>query len=484
MTTFGSISIVSPLDGFGDAVMIERVRPSFQEVGYYGELSNAWDTFTSGTGTAGTSDRMMTVTTGTTANSYGVLQSKRANVYRPGQAGVARFTAIFNDGIADSTQIIGMLGLGDGYFFGYNGTSFGIMHRYGGLAESHIITVTNPAGASTDLTLTLNSVAYTIPLTSGTAEHNAYEIATWLESNQTLWRAFQNDATVYVIAQIDGALSGTYSYSHATSTGTITQQIAGVTKTEEWIPFAEWSEYGSVDWINPQFGNVYMIVYPYLGFGNIKFFVQDERHGIFVLAHQIEYTNKNTLPAVGNPSFRAGVAVYSEGSTPDVALQCASFQMGMQGDRQFTRDLTAYDNIKSLTTSETNIFTIRNRFAINGYFAQAEIQPLLLSIGNDGSKTATFRIHKNASVNGEPNFSNVGTNLLMSEVDTAGTTVNNPLTTIQLSFQILVGTAIVVNLRDLDLRLNPGETLTISAYQNAGGAAGDLSASLTWYEDY
>lgn len=486
MTTFKGMKIESPLEGFGGSVLVESTRPVFQEAGYYGQLSNAWNTFTGGTGTAGTSGRVMSVTTGTTANSYGVIQSKRSNVYRPGQAGVMKFTGVFNEGVTDSKQIIGALALGDGYFYGYNGTQFGIMHRYGGLAESRLITITGASGGSTNLTLTLNSVAYTIPLTAGTTAHNAFEIATWLEANQSVWRAFQNQSTVYIIAQSDGAKSGTYSYSHATSTGTIVQQVTGVSNNEDFIPFTanDWTGYGNVSWLNPQFGNVYVIVYPYLGFGNIKFHAEHQDSGLLVEAHQIKYTNRNIKPAVGNPSFRAGMAVYSEGSTTDIELQCASFQMGMQGERQFTRDLTAYDNIKSLTTTETNIFTIRNRFAINGYFAQAEIQPLLLSIGNDGTKTATFRVHKNATVGGEPNFANVGTNLQMSEADTAGTTITNPDDTVQISFQVLVGTSKTIDLRDLDLRLNPGERLTISAFQNTGGAAGDLSASLTWYEDY
>jgi hypothetical protein len=58
--------------------------------------------------------------------------SRRAAKYRPGQGITARFTAAFTTGVANSTQIVGVGNATNGYFFGYNGTAFGICHRNGG----------------------------------------------------------------------------------------------------------------------------------------------------------------------------------------------------------------------------------------------------------------------------------------------------------------------------------------------------------------
>lgn len=48
---------------------------------------------------------------------------------RAGNSLEVRFTAAFTTGVASSTQIVGLGNSADGYFFGYNGTAFGILYR-------------------------------------------------------------------------------------------------------------------------------------------------------------------------------------------------------------------------------------------------------------------------------------------------------------------------------------------------------------------
>ncbi len=83
-------------------------------------------------GTVTQSDSKALLQTGASANSSAALETLDALRYTPGVGALVRFTAIFTTGVANSTQIIGIGDDTDGFFFGYNGTSFGILRRQNG----------------------------------------------------------------------------------------------------------------------------------------------------------------------------------------------------------------------------------------------------------------------------------------------------------------------------------------------------------------
>jgi hypothetical protein len=481
MTYLKSINIDSPLTSFGQVNTSEET-PTLQAHFAYDLSPVNFRTFTGTGGSATFTDGMATVQSGTSVGGYGVIRTLRSVIYRAGQAGVARFTAKFTAGVANSGQIAGLFNIGDGFCFGYNGTSFGILYRHGGVSESRVIEVTGASGGSTNLTLTLNSVAYVIPLTSGTVQHNAYEIATWLESNQSVWNAYQNDDTVVIISNTDGALSGTYSYSHATSTGTITQTRAGVTKTEDWTARASWNE-NTVSWIDPTKLNVFEVHYPYLGAGNVTFWVMDNETDQMIKVHTLRYANLNTVPSLRNPSLRIGIASYSLGSTTNLTTQSASVFGGMQGKQSFTRNPRAVSATKnSNSTTAQAILSVRNREVFNGYYNQGEIQPLILSLFNGStSRAVVFEISTSATLGGEPNWQYLGDSLI-TEYDISATTATggNPL----FQFTVAPNTAERININEFRTRLPPTIVMTISARQlSAGGTASDWGVSVTNYED-
>jgi hypothetical protein len=80
----------------------------------------------SGTVTQGTGAAL--IRTGITANSASVLASNARLTYRSGQGLVSFFSATFTTGVTNNIQIIGVGNSLDGFFFGYNGTSFGILY--------------------------------------------------------------------------------------------------------------------------------------------------------------------------------------------------------------------------------------------------------------------------------------------------------------------------------------------------------------------
>lgn len=472
-----ALSIDVQKTAFGE-LSVAKNYAFIQATGVYGLIPANFREYTSFSGTTGIEDRMFTVTTGTTIYGYGAIQSFRSLNYNAGQGGLGRFTARFDNNVADSWTGVGLVNLSDELSFGYNGTTFGIWHRYGGIAECRTIQVTGASGGSTDLTLTLNTVPYTIPLTSGTVEHNAYEIAAWLNANQSVWVADQIDDTVIISAQSDGAKGGTYTYSHATSTGTITQNKAGVTKTSDHIPKANWN-IDTCSWLDPTKGNVYQVAYQYLGFGDIKFSVENPETGNFEIVHIIKYANAAVVPSLTQPSLRFGIYAASVGSTTDVKVQCASVGLFVQGNVYNTRNPRAVKNTQSCTTSFTNILTIRNRQTYNYLYNQVEIEPLNLTVSSESSQNVEIEVRTNASFSGETDFTNVGTNLV-SDIDTTANTVSGGR--LLAAFTIGQKGNQSINLKDLEIRVPPSLSITIAA-RVTSGASSSITAAFTYYED-
>ena len=84
---------------------------------------------TSGSGTVTQGTGMALLSTSTTLGSAAVLASKARLSYKPGQGLETIFSAVFDIADANNTQYIGVGNSRDGFFFGYNGTTFGVLHR-------------------------------------------------------------------------------------------------------------------------------------------------------------------------------------------------------------------------------------------------------------------------------------------------------------------------------------------------------------------
>lgn len=469
---------ITPLTGFGELNTAENVA-FIQSAPVYNLLPANFRVYTSGGGEAGVENKMFKANTGTSVGGYGAIQSFRALNYKAGQSGEARFTGIFESNAANSWQGVGLISIGDELSFGYNGTAFGIWHRQGGVAETRTITVTNNASGSENLTLTLNSVDYTIPLTSGTEQHNAYEIAQWLNDNQGVWVADQVDDTVIISAQSDGSKNGTYGFSSSSATGTLVQDVVGVTKTSTHIPQSTWNV-DTFDDLDPTKGNVYQIQYQYLGFGDIIFSIENPETGLFEKCHIIKYANDNTTPSVGNPSLRLGLYCVSLGSTTNLIVRSASMGAFVQGKVFKTRNPRAEQNTQAIGTTMTNIVSFRNRRTYNGYFNQVEIDPLRLSISSESTKNVEVEVRSTINPGVEQNYQTIGNNLITDKDTTAFTGFSGGR--LLAAFTLSGGDSQTLNLKELEIRLPPGLHLIIQARVTSGSSS-NITAALTWYED-
>ena len=476
---------------FGETMVAENY-PYIQSAPVNGFLPANWRAYTDGSsGTAGVTGREFSATTGTGGlGSYGAVQSFRSLNYKPGEGGLARFTARFaNGGVASAWQGAGLVNIGDELSFGYNGTDFGIWHRHGGKPEVQTYQITTGASGSENATVFVNGTEYTVPLTSGDVQHTAHEVAEYLDANATGWTSTQNNDTATVSALSDGDKTGTFSFSSSTAAATVSEVTAGVTKTSDFVAQTSWNmdqltdPATAVSNLDPTKGNVYQVRYQYLGYGNIIFSVEDPDFGKFVDVHQIKWANNNTEPSLGNPSMHGGWYATSIGTTEDVQVFGASFLGASQGPQIKTRNPRAQNNEQgSVGTTLTNILSVRNKRIVNGLINQQELEPLAISLSNEsGSKAATFELRANPTFSGETNFQNTGSANLISEYDTTANDVSGGR--LLDSFIVGGGDSKEIDLSKYRIRIPPTLTLCICAKSNSGGSGLTLNAALNWYED-
>lgn len=81
------------------------------------------------TGTVISSPPFAVLSTGLSPTGSASFRSKDSSHYRTGEGIEVLFTSVFTSGVAGSQQYVGLGDAQNGFFFGYNGTSFGILYR-------------------------------------------------------------------------------------------------------------------------------------------------------------------------------------------------------------------------------------------------------------------------------------------------------------------------------------------------------------------
>lgn len=94
-------------------------------------------------GTVLSSPPFAVLSTGTSATGSAAFLSQDRLHYRNGEGSVVLFTSVFNTGVAGSQQYLGFGDAFNGFFFGWNGSTFGILYRSSvyGASVSSITTV-------------------------------------------------------------------------------------------------------------------------------------------------------------------------------------------------------------------------------------------------------------------------------------------------------------------------------------------------------
>lgn len=482
------VSIEDPITSFGD-LRVAEPRAIIQLDPAYG-LRSPSHTTTSTNGTGSVNTQLTSskgyeyvASTGTNATSYGIIESSRIITHAPGQGNLYRFTGRFSAPIADSSQRIGARDLGTEISFGYNGTDFGILYRTGGAREIQTLTLSAGASGNETATVTLSGANTNVAITSGTAQHNAAELAA---ASYTNWDAYQNDDTVIFVNRTLGNSTGSFTFSSpGTAAGIFAETQQGRDVTDTWINQSDWA-IDQMDGtgvsrmlLDPTKGNIFQISQQYLGYGNITFAIENEFTGRFQPVHILRYANKNTSPSLTTPSLRLGMIAINSGNTSNISVYSASLAAFSEGIKKLPRNPLGTTNTKtSVTTTETNILSIRNRVVFNDRLNFLEILPRLLSVAVDGSKPVEIKAYLNTTLGGTPNWTYLDDTESAAEIDTTGTTITGGVEVFSATVSKEGSTSI--DLHNFDLYLTSGDTLTIAAA--ATSSTTDVTASLTWQE--
>lgn len=121
-----------PKTAFGEVSVAEatpRVLMHFP----YNLNTEIVNTSTTGSGSVTHANDFAVISSGAATSSSGTLSSIKNLEYYPGTGAICRFTAVFDEGVEGNSRIAGCGSSTDGFFFGYNGTAFGILYRAGGV---------------------------------------------------------------------------------------------------------------------------------------------------------------------------------------------------------------------------------------------------------------------------------------------------------------------------------------------------------------
>lgn len=442
-------------------------------------------------GSAAVSNSMAQLSTGAAANSSSCLKSNQNVSYQPGMGVRARFTGMFTTGAANSTQIIGIGDAGEGYFFGYNGASFGLMRRYGGLPEVRTLTVTTGSSTAENITITLDGDAdATVAVTNtGDTTLTANEIAAHDYSDVGRgWTAKAVGSKVVFTSWDASSRTGTYSLSGATTAvGTFAQTLAGAAPTDTWVAQASWNGDDIFDGngltgvtIDTTKINVFQIDFQYLGAGAVRFYIEDPDDGELHLVHTIEYANANTRPSIDNPSLKFFMCAENTSNTTDLTLSSASagvFIDGMRTNAGVKRGITGSLTLGA-TSAETPITSFRIKEVYQSTLNRAVLKLNYVSAAVEHSKPCAINFYANATLTGA-SFSDLAATSSI-EQDTSATASSGGV----LLFSLYLGKTGQTTLdlkEDLTIgEFGVGNVITATLAPTSGNAAeGNVSFNVT-----
>ena len=267
--------------------------------------------------------------------------------------------------------------------------------------------------------------------------------------------------------------------------------------TPTWVAQSSWngdkvdgSAGTSFNWV-PTNGTPAMIKYPYLGYGDIEFFLQNPSDGRWVLVHVIQYANTATAVELSNPSLQFVGFAQNSGNTTNLTMYCGSVGIFISGPRSFiSSPRWASDKQLTVAVTETLILNLRNATSYNGVTNRGAIRLNNFSMASSvTNQTAVVKFYMGTVPGGSPSFTTIsgttsdnGVTITagnsVASVDTAGTKVG---TGVNYIFNIsYAGSGVAVDLTPYEIFINPGDVLSIT-----GTASGNMASnfSVNWSED-
>jgi len=474
---------VNDKSAFGEISNAE-LTPIFQGDFSYSVNPTVWNVWTN-KGTVTSELSRGKFSTGAAANQSAGVTSQIPVKYYPGQGVAARFTGAFTTGVTGSEQTIGLGDVSDGFFFGYNGPTFGILHRRAGSEAARTFTVT--AGNTTaagSCTITLNGATkvFNFTDTSGNATITANEIAAQDYSATGFgWKATARGNTVIFISYDAGVKAGTYSLAATTATATVSTSITGVAPTDNWIPQTSWNgdkangtgTLQTIDWTK---GNVFQIKAQWLGFGAVRFYIEEPSTGKLVLVHTLKYANTVTVPSIQTPTIPLSARVVNTTNTSDIIMYSASMAGFVEGRKGTGIGHFGKASSKIGVSTQQPLLSLHNVRIFNGKVNRGRIYVLFADLSAEGNKPATIRYFVNQTLV-DSSFSDLVPTVSIASVDTSATSSSGGIE--EYGATLAKSASRTIQMAGANFILNPGDTLTVTG---ESGASSDVTVAFHWEE--
>lgn len=233
-----------------------------------------------------------------------------------------------------------------------------------------------------------------------------------------------------------------------------------------------------------------MIKYPYLGYGNIFFYVQNPDTSEWILCHVIKYANTSSAVQITNPFLSVYGQVINSGNNTNLTLMCGSVGVYIDGPRNFLGPQFGTESAKTGVTTQTAVLTLKNAITVNGATNRGMIRLRQVAIASQGGNGyVTIRIRQGATLT-SPTYTPVqgatgdnGNTLTNAQstlsVDTAGV-LSAGTGTVIWNASLNTSTNFQIDLTPYDIVMPAGEQYTITAQSTASTT---ISVSINWQED-
>lgn len=171
-----------------------------------------------------------------------------------------------------------------------------------------------------------------------------------------------NVATDVLQTIIDGYFYGYYVGTDSTATsydgttfGILHVNSASGSRVDRFYPSTQWSDpcdgtgNSGVNWVKTN-GIPISIDYPYQGYGNISFKIQNPNTGNYFEILAIKYANSTSIPQLSNPNMRYWDGIINSGNTTAKSTKTGSVAAFICGEKRYvSRPFPAFNN-KTVTS--------------------------------------------------------------------------------------------------------------------------------------
>jgi hypothetical protein len=488
------VYIDGPSSTFGDLRTV-TIQPQGQGDFVYGIQSDVFTTSSFAGATISTESGFCVLSSGTNAAGSATIQLRRGLKYRPGQGSLMRITALYSTPNAGNAQFVGCGTSECGYFLGYFGTSFGILHSITGQREIRKLTVTTGEDEE-NVTVTLDGNSIVVPVSGGNdPSQTAYQLAraNYSQLGNGGWLADAvGDSVFYIAARSNSTSTGSYSVSGPNITGSFTRTKAGLEQTNNFISQSSFN-LDRLDGTGPSGiildqtkGNVFEIGFQYLGFGNCNFNIEDPETGKFRGFHIVKNANSRTTPVLKNPNVSVLATSANIGGTTSTQLKTASMSSFIEGDiikldPKFAKSFQ-FSSINTPTYVPLGILKVNRVFNDESCFGEFDI--LRIAGSNESTaKTLTIGFFLDPTIIGDVNFQYIDEeNSIVSfaNLDPSVNTIEN-IANLTPFYETIVGpnNSVQENLDLLEIIFGTGRDLVI-AIKTSGSISG--AVSVQWFE--